>query len=141
MDPVTDMLARFLTLVEERKLDQASAYLAEGARMVFPGGTTHSSLAELAESAKTRYRWVRKRIERWDVLATDEDEATVYCLGTLYGEALDGTPFSGIRFLDRFEVRKGRIVLQEVWNDLAEHGIVGPKGMSRQAPADAAPRG
>ena len=43
----------------------------------------------------------------------------VYISGTLHGEWTDGGPFEGIRFIDRFEVTGGKIVLQEVWNDLA----------------------
>jgi hypothetical protein len=44
----------------------------------------------------------------------------VYCSGTLEGVWLDGSAFSGIRFIDRFEVAGGRIVRQDVWNDLGE---------------------
>ena len=44
----------------------------------------------------------------------------VYCFGTLQGERLDGTPYSGIRFIDRFTVREGRLVDQQVWNDMGE---------------------
>ncbi len=44
----------------------------------------------------------------------------VYCTGTLEGQWLDGSAFAGIRFIDRFEVEAGRIVRQDVWNDLAE---------------------
>ena len=49
----------------------------------------------------------------------------IYCFGTLYGELLDGTPYSGIRFIDRFTVRDGKLVDQMVWNDMAE--VLGPK--------------
>jgi hypothetical protein len=44
----------------------------------------------------------------------------VWCSGTLAGEWTDGTPFAGIRFVDRFSVRDGMIICQEVWNDLGE---------------------
>jgi len=44
----------------------------------------------------------------------------VYCTGTLEGVWLDGRAFSGVRFIDRFEVAEGRIRRQDVWNDLAE---------------------
>jgi hypothetical protein len=44
----------------------------------------------------------------------------VYCFGTLYGELLDGTPYSGIRFIDRFTVKDGKLVDQNVWNDMGE---------------------
>jgi len=44
----------------------------------------------------------------------------VYCHGTLSGEWPDGSAFSGIRFIDRFTVRAGKLADQTVWNDLAE---------------------
>ena len=44
----------------------------------------------------------------------------VYCFGTLNGEWPDGQAFSGIRFIDRFEITQGRITRQQVWNDIAE---------------------
>ena len=49
---------------------------------------------------------------------------TVYCRGRLAGVWPDGTPFDGIRFIDRFELADGIrfIGRQEVWNDLAEVG-------------------
>ena len=77
------------------------------------------SVSELAAWGAGRYRRVGKRYERFDVAAAD-DGAIVYCLGTLHGERLDGTPFEGIRFIDRFTVRDGKLVDQLVWNDIAE---------------------
>ena len=47
----------------------------------------------------------------------------VYILGTLYGRWTDGSTFAGIRFVDRFEIREGLIVLQEVWNDIGEYRL------------------
>jgi len=44
----------------------------------------------------------------------------VYCFGTLYGEWPDGRPFEGIRFIDRFVARAGKLADQKVWNDLGE---------------------
>jgi hypothetical protein len=44
----------------------------------------------------------------------------VYVLGTLHGRWLDGRTFEGIRFVDRFEIRDGKIRSQEVWNDAGE---------------------
>jgi len=43
---------------------------------------------------------------------------SVYCYGTRYGEWSDGTPFDGVRYIDRFPIRDGKIFGQEVWNDL-----------------------
>ena len=36
------------------------------------------------------------------------------------GSWLDGSGFSGIRFVDRFELEGEPIVAQMVWNDIAE---------------------
>jgi ketosteroid isomerase-like protein len=110
-----EVVRRYLDAMERRDLAAARAFLAPGFFMVFPGGKRFTSLEQLVESAKTRYRSARKTYERFDC-AND----TVYCFGTLYGELLDGTPYTGIRFIDRFTVRDGRLVDQNVWNDMAE---------------------
>ena len=52
------------------------------------------------------------------------DETVVYQTGTLYGEWPDGTPFEGNRYVDRYVVRRGKIVRMEVWNDSAESLLV-----------------
>jgi len=36
---------------------------------------------------------------------------------------LDGRPFEGIRFIDRFEIQDGLIVKQDVWNDMGEYKL------------------
>ena len=76
--------------------------------------------AALVASAKGRYRSAKKTYERFDCSASE-----IYCYGTLHGELLDGTPYSGIRFIDRFTVRDGKLVDQQVWNDMAE--VLGSK--------------
>ena len=76
-------------------------------------------LEELVDWSKPRYRFVRKSYDGFDTCA-GSDCAVVYCRGTLSGEWVDGTAFAGIRFIDRFELRDGRIVKQDVWNDIAE---------------------
>lgn len=66
-----------------------------------------------------RYKWVKKRIERYDVVA-GEGETIIYSLGYLYGEWPDGTAFDHNRYVDRFVVRDGLIIETDVWNDSAE---------------------
>ncbi len=87
--------------------------------MKFPGGASFRRLEELVDWAKDRYQRVGKRVERMDVAGTAEGDI-VFCQGTLAGVWPDGTPFEGIRFADWFLIRNGRIVRQDVWNDLAE---------------------
>ena len=78
------------------------------------------SLEQLVASAKGRYRSAKKVYQR-----TESSENAVYCYGSLHGELLDGTPYSGIRFIDRFTVKDGKLVDQMVWNDMAE--VLGAK--------------
>jgi hypothetical protein len=101
--------------------DQATleAHLAPGAEIVFTGGRRFASPAEIGAFNATRYAWVRKAIDRWDV-TFDGEEVLVYSLGTLYGEWPDGTPFQGNRYIDRFVLVGGRITRMDVWNDSAE---------------------
>jgi len=117
-DPVATV-RDFLRLMEARDLDAARAMLAPGFRMVFPGGAEMTTLDELVAWAANRYRFVRKSFDGFDVAPVDAGDV-VYAWGTLAGEWPDGTPFAGIRFIDRTVVRDGKLVSQEVWNDLGE---------------------
>ncbi|MGR4066968.1 nuclear transport factor 2 family protein [Billgrantia sp. C5P2] len=113
-----EVVRDFLAAMEARDLERAEALLDEKFTMVFPGSGEMHCLEELVAWAASRYRFVRKRIAGFDSFAEGE-HATVVCHGELDGEWPDGTPFAGVRFIDRFELRCGRIVRQQVWNDLA----------------------
>lgn len=114
---------RLLDMLERRELGEAASHLAPGFAMVFPGPSRFTDLEAMAAGAKDRYRRVAKLIE--DVESFDRDgAAVVYVRGALYGENLHGVPFDGVRFVDRFEIRAGRFERQDVWNDLAESGVL-----------------
>ncbi|RVU34018.1 DUF4440 domain-containing protein [Hwanghaeella grinnelliae] len=115
-----EVVKTFLERMEARDLTGAQSMLADGFRMVFPGGVEFSRLEELIDWAKPRYNWVKKTYDDWDVAAR-EDGVAVTCQGTLRGEFPDGTPFEGIRFVDWFLVRDGKLSRQHVWNDLGEY--------------------
>jgi 4-oxalocrotonate tautomerase family enzyme len=110
----------YLGAMEQRNLEAATARLAPGFAMTFPGGAVFRRPEDLVDWAKGRYRSAAKTYERFDEAIGDGHGAVVYCFGTLHGEWLDGTAFDGIRFIDRFVVKAGRIIDQQVWNDLAE---------------------
>lgn len=114
-----DLVRAYLDAMEARDLPLAQSFLAPGFSMEFPGPVRMDSLAQVLEWAKPRYRFVRKTYDRYDAAGT-LDDGVIYCFGTLSGEWPDGTPFSGIRFIDRFAVRDGRLADQKVWNDLGE---------------------
>ena len=113
----------YLRLVEARDLDAASEFLADDVLIVFPGGRTFESLTDQVASSAGRFRSVKKTLDQLDVVS-DGAETTVYVYGTLAGQALDGSSFDGVRFIDRFALNDGQIVSQMVWNDLAEVGAL-----------------
>ncbi|QDG78917.1 tautomerase family protein [Labrenzia sp. PHM005] len=118
-DPA-EIVKDFLGTMEARDLESARAFLSEDFFMQFPGAPPMYTLEELIAWAGPRYRFVKKAYQGFDVLQDTGPAALVYCRGTLSGEWPDGTPFDGIRFIDRFEIETGKITRQDVWNDLAE---------------------
>jgi len=93
-------------------------HFAADAELTFVGRRLGSA-AEIGAFNAGRYRRVAKTIEAWDV-AFGETRTVVTSVGTLHGEWLDGTPFEGNRYIDRFVLSDGRIVRMDVWNDSAE---------------------
>ena len=111
---------RYLAAMERRDLDAVRGFVSEDAEFVFPGGARRSDLAAIVKGSSGRYRSIAKHIERCDLCEGGDGTATVYVLGSLYGQWPGGAAFSGIRFVDRFEIAGGLIRRQEVWNDSGE---------------------
>lgn len=128
VESARNMIDRFLQLCEDRQLDEASTYLAADVDIVFPGDRRYATLHDMAAASKGRYAWVRKNRTRYFVAdhtnADGDHEQVVTSIGTLFGEKNDGTAFTDVRYVDIFTIRNGLIVRQEVWNDLAENGII-----------------
>ena len=115
-----DSIRAYLDAMERRDLPAAQALLAPGFFMVFPGGRRFEALPALVEWAKPRYKRALKTYERFDVAPQPDGSAVVYCFGSLHGELNDGSTYAGIRFIDRFTVRDGKLADQMVWNDMGE---------------------
>lgn len=115
----SQLVAQFLECMAMRDLLAAQAFLAPHFEMVFPGGEKMHQLSELMAWAAPRYRRIVKTELTYDE-SWQSDQTVVYCKGLLSGEWPDGSEFKNIRFLDRFEVVKGKLQRQDVWNDLAE---------------------
>jgi SnoaL-like domain len=114
-----DLVERFLVASMVPDPEAAARCMAPDLIITFTGGRIFHHPRESTAFNATRYAWVKKRMERSDVVP-GEDETIVYNIGTLYGAWPDGTPFEGNRYVDRFVVRGGLIVAMSVWNDSAE---------------------
>ena len=68
----------------------AARYIADDLKITFTGGRKYRHPRETTAFNAKRYKWVKKKMERTDVVA-GEGETIVYNLGTLYGEWPDGT--------------------------------------------------
>jgi hypothetical protein len=101
----------------------AARYIADDLKITFTGGRKYGHPRDTAAFNAKRYKWVKKKMERTDVVP-GRGETIVYNLGTLYGEWPDGTAFEGNRYVDRFVVRGGKIVQMDVWNDSAERLLI-----------------
>lgn len=114
------LVRSFLDHVQARDLAAAARLLAPNFEMHFPGAPAMHELQQLVQWSAGRYRSVAKDYAGFDESLT-ELGAIVYCHGHLHGVWLDGSAFSNIRFIDRFEIVDGLIRRQDVWNDIALH--------------------
>jgi hypothetical protein len=124
-----DIVNEFLRLIMIPDPASASRYTAADMKIIFTGKRAMREPAECTKFNASRYKWVKKRIERTDVVISSAQEAAlgetiVYSIGTLYGEWPDGTPFEGNRYVDRYVVKNGLITQMDVWNDSAEWMLV-----------------
>lgn len=97
----------------------AATFLASDVKIVFTGGREMPDNEAITRFNAGRYSDVQKRTTHYDWIDRG-DHTVVYSLGTLYGHWPDGRPFAGNRFIDRLEVRNGKITRMDVWNDSAE---------------------
>jgi hypothetical protein len=118
-----EIVEKFLIASMVPDPDTAARYISPDLRITFTGGRSYRHPRETAAFNARRYQWVKKKMERTDVVPGGR-ETIVYNLGTLYGEWPDGTPFEGNRYVDRFVVRDAKIVAMDVWNDSAERLLV-----------------
>ena len=116
-----EIVEEFLRIIMIPDPVGARAFTSPELRIHFTGGRAMRDPSECSAFNAERYAWVKKRFEQTDLVAGATDaEAIVYNIGTLYGEWLDGTPFEGNRYVDRYVVKQGKIVKMDVWNDSAE---------------------
>lgn len=118
-----ELVIHFLRSMEARDLETAEAMMAPSAKITFPGNKIFSSQYDVVEFSRDRYRWIKKTFDKIENLFLD-NTWIVYVMGTLYGINRHGIHFSNIRYMDRFVIKNGLISQQDVWNDLAESGVL-----------------
>ena len=119
------IVQEFLRIIMIPDPVSARAFVSPQLRIRFTGAREMKDPTECSAFNASRYKWVKKKFQQTDVVAGgSDDEAIVYNIGTLYGEWLDGTPFEGNRYVDRYVVKHGLIVQMDVWNDSAERMLL-----------------
>ena len=119
------IVEEFLRIIMIPDPVSARAFVSPQLRIRFTGAREMKDPTECSAFNASRYKWVKKKFVQTDVVAGgSDDEAIVYNIGTLYGEWLDGTPFEGNRYVDRYVVKHGLIVQMDVWNDSAERMLL-----------------
>jgi hypothetical protein len=121
-DPV-ELVREYMAAALSSDPDSVLRFCAADIRITLAGGRHFNDPRDTAGFLARRYRWFKKRIDRFDVSQHDH-EAVVYCIGTLSGEWHDGEVFSGNRFIDRYITRHGQIVQIEMWDDSAEKLLI-----------------
>jgi ketosteroid isomerase-like protein len=125
MPAAAKIVEEYLRLLMIPDPDGARRYIGPELEIRFTGNRLMRDPAECAAFNAKRYKWAKKKFGPTHVAEGGTDEETVvYQTGTLYGEWPDGTPFEGNRYVDRYVVRRGKIVRMEVWNDSAEWLLV-----------------
>ncbi len=115
----------YLTILMKPDPEGARRYVSPELKIRFTGARAMRDPAECTAFNASRYAWVKKRFEATEVVVGATPAcAIVYNRGTLYGEWLDGTPFEGNRYVDRYVLRDGLITEMDVWNDSAEWLLV-----------------
>lgn len=114
-------VVEFLKTMEARDLEKARTMIASGFVMEFPGSGKMNRFEELIAWGKDRYQFVTKTIKDVSASVKENGDVVIYCHGMLAGRWINDVPFENIRFIDRFVLRDGLIVQQDVWNDLALH--------------------
>jgi len=123
-DAAIAIVEDFLAAVGRGDLESAGTHLAPDAVMIFPGDRRYTTLRDLADASATRYRHVDKHRTEYEAFAESSGDLVVWSMGTLYGENNQGVKYDGVRYVDRFRLRAGRIVEQRVWNDLEISGVL-----------------
>ena len=109
MNPAAKIVEDYLRVLMIPDPEAARRYCSPELEIRFTGNRLMRDPSECAAFNRSRCKWVKK------------------AFGTTHvadGEWPDGTKFEGNRYVDRYVVRRAKIVRMEVWNDSAEALLV-----------------
>ena len=116
--PVT-VVKSFLDAMRRRDFAAMEKLMAPEFKMTVSGSSVFKHPREFAAQSGKRQKSARKTTDRYDEIPT-VDGGVVFAMGSMAGEWLNGTTYSGVRYIDRFEVKHGKIVDMNVWSDMSE---------------------
>ena len=116
--PVT-VVKNFLDAMSRRDFTTMESLMAPEFKMTVSGGYVFKHPREFAAQSGKRQKSARKTTDRYDQIPT-ADGGVVFAMGSMAGEWLNGTTYSGVRYIDRFEIKNGKIVDMNVWSDMSE---------------------
>lgn len=117
MGELADLAVDYLRLLESGDIDRAEQFLGSEIRIVYPGREIYRDVWVCAADRSGRYQ-IEKDISGTHTIR-EGGSTYVYVFGDLNGHYADGSPIEQVRFIDRFTFDGQRIVVHEIWNDLA----------------------
>jgi limonene-1,2-epoxide hydrolase len=119
MPHAVDVVKAFLEAMGKRDFAAMEAVMAPSFKMTVTGGSTFTHPREFAAQSKGRQKSAIKTTDRYDEVPMPGG-MIVYSIGSMAGEWNNGTRYSGVRYIDRFEVVNGKITDMNVYSDMAE---------------------
>lgn len=119
MDSPTTVVKNFLDAMSRRDFAAMEQLMAPEFKMTVSGGAVFKHPREFAAQSGKRQKSARKTTDRYDEIPTT-DGGVVFAMGSMAGEWLNGQTYTGIRYVDRFEIKNGKIVDMNVWSDMSE---------------------
>ena len=119
MGSAVDVVKHFFDAMSRRDFAAMEQVMAPNFKMTVSGGQVFTHPRDFAANSGKRQKSARKTTDRYDEIP-NANGAVVFAIGSMAGEWNDGSTYSNVRYIDRFEIQNGKIVDMNVWSDMAE---------------------
>lgn len=113
------LIENFVAAVHVHDAAAARRVLAPDYELVFPGPVRFFNVDEVFDWFSNRYASARYSYGHMDIIE-QAGRIVVYAAGSVAGALLDGSRFSDVRYIDRFDIVDGKIARKEVWSDMSD---------------------